>query len=130
MDSIKRLTAHGTSFLLAGHETTSHATAWALYALSTDLEIQSKLREECFSLSKSDPTMDELSSLPFLDSVVRETLRLHPPVESASRTATRDDIIPLERPCIDARGRVQDHVKYVLYYSDFLQCDIPFECQD
>lgn len=74
--------------------------------------------------------MDELSSLPFLDSVVRETLRLHPPVESASRTATRDDIIPLERPCIDARGRVQDHVKYVLYYSDFLQCDIPFECQD
>ncbi|EPT01414.1 hypothetical protein FOMPIDRAFT_1048852 [Fomitopsis schrenkii] len=109
--SDEEILAQVPTFLLAGHETTSNATAWALYALSTDLAIQTKLREECFSLSTSDPTMDELNSLPFLESVVRESLRLHPPVESAARTATRDDIIPLGKPCIDARGRAQDHLR-------------------
>ncbi|KAJ7807570.1 hypothetical protein B0H14DRAFT_2609575 [Mycena olivaceomarginata] len=34
------------TFFLAGHETTSSATAWALYALSVNTAAQTKLREE------------------------------------------------------------------------------------
>ena len=35
--------------------------------------------------------MDELNALPYLDAVVRETMRVHAPVPSSIRIATRDD---------------------------------------
>ncbi|KAH9928291.1 cytochrome P450 [Fomitopsis serialis] len=103
--------ARKSTFLVAGHETTSNAVAWALYALSIEHSMQTKLREECLTLSTDDPSMDELTKLPYLEAVVRETLRLHPPLNNTSREATNDDIIPLSKPYIDVRGNVHDHVK-------------------
>nr|BED42952.1 cytochrome P450 monooxygenase [Trametes versicolor] len=95
------------TFLLTGHETTSSATAWCLYALSQTPDVQHKLRSELLSVDTDRPTMDELAALPYLDMVVRETLRLHAPVASTMRVATRDDIIPLSKPFIG-----QDGVEY------------------
>jgi cytochrome P450 len=43
---------------------------------------------------------DAIEALPFLDAVVRETLRVCPPVHGTIRTATRDDIIPISSPVI------------------------------
>ncbi|KZT73023.1 cytochrome P450 [Daedalea quercina L-15889] len=99
------------TFLVAGHETTSNATAWALYALSIEPQMQTRLREECLALSTDYPSMDELNQLPFLDAVIRETLRLHPPLNNTLREAVTDDVIPLSKPCVDVRGRIHDHVK-------------------
>ncbi|KAF9077281.1 cytochrome P450 [Rhodocollybia butyracea] len=98
------------TFLVAGHETTSTATTWALYALVRKPEIQRKLREELYTLSSDTPDMDELNSLPYLDHVVRETLRVHAPVTSTSRVATKDDIIPLGTPFVDRKGVTRDSV--------------------
>ncbi|KAH9838261.1 cytochrome P450 [Rhodofomes roseus] len=98
-------------FLVAGHETTSSATAWALYALSIEPDMQRRLREECLALATDDPTMDELNELPYLEAVVRETLRLHPPLNNTVRETVKDDIIPLSKPYVDVRGKVHDHVK-------------------
>ncbi|KAL0564285.1 hypothetical protein V5O48_017765 [Marasmius crinis-equi] len=39
--------------------------------------------------------MDDLVNLPYLDSVVRESLRLLSPILNSARVATRDDAIPL-----------------------------------
>ena len=58
--------------------------------------------------------MDELSELPFLDSVVRETLRLHAPVPMSKRVAARDDVIPLQTPYTDIRGKIHDSIRYAL----------------
>ncbi|TFK25770.1 cytochrome P450 [Coprinopsis marcescibilis] len=99
------------TFLVAGHETTSTATTWALYALSLAPQIQSKLRDELLSISTDNPTMDELNSLPYLDAVVRETLRVHPPVTHTIRTAFQDDVIPLETPFTDCNGKVHDVIE-------------------
>jgi cytochrome P450 len=55
------------AFLVAGHETTSAATAWAMHALSLNPSVQIKLREELFTLSTDNPTMDQLNSLPYLE---------------------------------------------------------------
>ncbi|TFK67144.1 cytochrome P450 [Pluteus cervinus] len=98
------------TFLVAGHETTSTGTTWALYALCRDQEIQRKLREELLSVPTENPTMDELNALPYLDAVVRETLRVHTPAPSTVRIATRDDVLPLSKPFTDKRGKVQEGI--------------------
>ncbi len=92
----------------------STATTWALFALTQSPESQIKLRDELLRVDTDTPTMDELNALPYLDWVVRETLRVHSPVPSTIRTAGKDDVIPLSRPFIDKKGRVQDSIRYVL----------------
>ncbi|KAG6856730.1 hypothetical protein H0H87_001330 [Tephrocybe sp. NHM501043] len=99
------------TFLVAGHETTSTATTWALFALSQDLAVQTKLREELLTVETDSPTMDELNALPYLDMVVRETLRVHAPVPSTIREATQDDILPLNQPFTDRKGVVHEGIR-------------------
>jgi len=55
--------------------------------------------------------MDELNALQYLDAVVRETLRVHPPVASTVRVAGKDDVIPLGAPYVDAHGRMHDSIR-------------------
>ncbi|KAG7086435.1 hypothetical protein E1B28_002389 [Marasmius oreades] len=86
------------TFLVAGHETTSTATAWALYALTQHPDMQCRLRDELLTLPNDTPTMDELNSLPYLEAFVRETLRVHAPVPGIKRDAARDGVIPLSVP--------------------------------
>lgn len=101
------------SFLVAGHETTSTAATWCLFALTQAPEVQKKLRAELYTLGTDTPTMDDLSNLPYLDAVVRETMRIHSPVPSTIRVATKDDVIPVGEPFVDRYGQVQDSIKYV-----------------
>ena len=99
------------TFLVVGHETTSTATAWGLFALTQNPEVQDKLRKELLAVGTDNPTMDELNALPYLDAVVRETLRLYPPLASTMRSATKDDILPLGEPVKDKNGNVLDGIK-------------------
>lgn len=46
---------------------------------------------------------DELNALPYLDAVIRETMRLHAPVPSTIRVAGKDDLLPLSEPIINTR---------------------------
>ena len=85
--------------------------AWAIYALSHNKGIQTKLREEVSSLSTDYPTMDDLNGLPYLDAVVRETLRLYSPVAVTQRQAVKDDCIPLSKPFTDKKGIVRNEIR-------------------
>ncbi|KAJ7434091.1 cytochrome P450 [Mycena galericulata] len=96
------------TFLFAGHETTSASLSWALHALSEKPAVQSKLRDELFTLSTENPTMDELNTLAYLESVVRETMRVHAPVMHTQRMAMQDDVLPLSKPFIDKQGKSHD----------------------
>ena len=89
----------------------STATTWALYALTQQPDVQTKLREELFTIGTDNPTMDELNSLPYLDAVVRETLRIHAPVPMTMREAVRDDVIPLGQPVRDLKGNLLDSIR-------------------
>jgi hypothetical protein len=53
----------------------SIATAWALHALSQHTAVQIKLRNELPTSSTDNPSMEELNSLPYLETVVREVMR-------------------------------------------------------
>jgi cytochrome P450 len=74
------------------------------------MRVQSKLREELLQVDTDNPTMDQLNALPYLDMVVRETLRVHAPVPSTIRVAVQDDILPLNDPVTDLKGRVHDFI--------------------
>ncbi|KAF7297536.1 hypothetical protein MIND_00987800 [Mycena indigotica] len=93
------------AFFLAGHETTSAATSWALHALSVNKAVQDRLREELLSVGTDNPTLDELNALPLLEKVIRETMRLHAPVTHILRKSMIDDILPLSKPIVDHTGK-------------------------
>ena len=84
--------------------------------------MQQKLRDELLTFETDSPTMDELNALPYLDMVVRESLRLHAPVPTTIRIPIKDDVIPVSAPFTDRNGDVQDSIKYVdstLYLEEF-----------
>ncbi|KAI0327035.1 cytochrome P450 [Cubamyces sp. BRFM 1775] len=99
------------TFIIAGHETTSDATAWCLYELAQAPHVQAKLREELRAVETDSPTMDELVSLQYLDMVVREILRLRAPVTSTVRTANKTDVVPLETPFRGLDGEMHDSIQ-------------------
>ena len=71
------------TFILAAMDTTSNALAMTLYLLAEHSEVQDKLRQEILQASKGeDIGYDTLVSLPYLDAVCRETLRLYVSVVS------------------------------------------------
>ncbi|KAI0077562.1 cytochrome P450 [Panus rudis PR-1116 ss-1] len=99
------------TFLFAGHETTSSSVTWCLFALTQAPGVQRKLRDELLSVSTDSPTMDELAGLPYLDMVVKETLRIHAPVPMTVRQAVSDTVIPVSEPYIDRSGVVRDEIR-------------------
>ncbi|THH07480.1 hypothetical protein EW145_g3350 [Phellinidium pouzarii] len=97
--------------IMAGYETTSISLTWALIELSLHPEIQVKLREELSEFAVGDPSYDQINNgLPYLDSVTREILRLHPPLSETRRVAAKDDVIPLSEPLTVASGSRVDRI--------------------
>ncbi|KAF4578374.1 hypothetical protein EYR36_000181 [Pleurotus pulmonarius] len=94
------------TFIAAGHETTGTGTTWALFALTQNPKVQAKLREELLDVLTDTPSMEELSALPYLDAVIRETMRLYTPLPSTTRVAHADDVLPLSSPLTDLKGNV------------------------
>lgn len=69
--------------------------------------------------------MDELNALPYLDMVVRETMRIHAPVPSTMRISMKDDILPLNVPFKDRKGILRDGIRYSVLQmlsATFLTC--------
>lgn len=97
------------TFMFAGTDTTSLAMTWILFLIAKYPDVQRRLRAELLSVIPSTPieslTEDEVQSLyatiaelPYLDNVIKETLRLIPPVHSSIRVATQDDMVPTSSP--------------------------------
>ena len=62
---------------MAGHDTTSNALARILHLLTLNPNAQNKIRQEVTEArAKGDLTYDELMALPYLDAVIRESMRL------------------------------------------------------
>ncbi|KAF8738044.1 cytochrome p450, partial [Rhizoctonia solani] len=101
-----------STFLAAGHETTSSTTSWALYALTKHPEVQTKLRQELLKAGLGDePSMEELEKISYLDNFVREVLRVHAVVPLTSREADCDTVIPVGESYIDIHGNIQHGIR-------------------
>ncbi|KAK7466282.1 hypothetical protein VKT23_005010 [Stygiomarasmius scandens] len=95
-----------STLIFAAMDTTSGALTRILHLLATHPEAQDKLRQEVLNAQQNgqDLDYDTLTSLPYLDAICRETLRLYPPISHIVRHANQDTILPLSSPIIGLDG--------------------------
>lgn len=78
------------TLLLAGHETVANALSWTWHLLAEHPRVREVLEDElAATLGNASPSPDRLKDLPYLEAVVRESLRLYPPVWVLARQSTR-----------------------------------------
>jgi cytochrome P450 len=77
------------TLMLAGHETTANALAWAWLLLDEHPDAAGRLHAEVDALP-GPPSYDELGRLPWTRAVVAETMRLYPPAWIVGRRLLAD----------------------------------------
>lgn len=93
------------TMLIAGHDTSTAQLSWSLHLLANHPDVQARARDEVDSvLGASSPTISTISQLAYLDQVVKETLRLYPPIHLGSRVAACD--LSFGEHCIPSGTRV------------------------
>lgn len=79
------------SLIGAGYDTTSSSASWIVHALGANPHVFADLRTQVRdTIADRAPTVDDLRSMPLVDAVVRETLRLWPPGVVSGRIAVDD----------------------------------------
>lgn len=76
------------TLLVAGHETTATALAWAAHWLSHNPDVLARLREEVDGVG-SDAPSEEIAKLPYLSAVCDETLRIEPILPETARVVRK-----------------------------------------
>lgn len=89
--SEKEIIAQAVLLLFAGHETTTSMLTWLCVELARHPEVMQRAREEQLQLaSKGDLSLEQLGQMPYLEQVLWEVERLHPPVGGGFRGIIKD----------------------------------------
>jgi cytochrome P450 len=87
------------TIFIAGHETTANALTWTFYLLSQNQDVERKLHDEINSVlgDSSDnsvgnriPSANDIPKLQYTEKVLRESMRLYPPVWTIGRYVEND----------------------------------------
>lgn len=79
------------SLMIVGHTTTSSALTWVLAEIAQHPDVEAKIVAELDEvLGGRAPTMGDIKGLKYLDMVIRETLRMHPPSWAMPRDVVED----------------------------------------
>ncbi|CAO1381140.1 unnamed protein product [Diamesa hyperborea] len=88
------ITEEVDTFMFEGHDTTTSAISFTLYLLSQNSDVQQKILEETRSVLGNDclvaPTYNHLQEMKYLEAVIKESLRLYPPVPMFGRFLEED----------------------------------------
>ncbi|XP_043930499.1 cholesterol 24-hydroxylase-like [Protopterus annectens] len=76
------------TFFIAGHETTANQLSSTLMELTRQPEILTRLQAEvdCFVGEKKNLEYEDLRKLQYMSQVLKESLRMYPPIPGTSRT--------------------------------------------
>jgi len=107
------------SFIAAGHETSGAFLQWTLYYLATHPELQEQLRDEVNAVlgDEDDITYEHYQNLTLMDQVLKESLRLRPPIPIMLRSSSEDLTLQGYRvkkgtPILIMLGAMQKDPKY------------------
>ncbi|KAJ7479368.1 cytochrome P450 [Mycena galericulata] len=104
------LVASTSMILFAATDTTSSSLNRMFHILSLFPEVQEKLRAEILA-APVNLDHDTVVALPYLDALVREILRLHPPAAPGMfREAVADAVLPLSTPITGTDGAVMSSI--------------------
>nr|XP_029733570.1 probable cytochrome P450 4ac1 isoform X1 [Aedes albopictus] len=80
------------TFTFEGHDTTGSAFVFIFLLIAHDQLVQQRLFEEVQSMfnNQSNLTVQDYSDLKYMDRVIKESLRIYPPVPFISRLITED----------------------------------------
>ncbi|CAG2106046.1 unnamed protein product [Medioppia subpectinata] len=80
------------TFIFAGHDTTAICLSWTYHFIGLYPEIQRKLHQELDSILTTNcmVTIDDIKRMPYLEAVIKESLRLRPPVPVILRAIKQD----------------------------------------
>ena len=83
-----------TTLIIAGHETTASMLNWTWFLLANHPQVEAKLHAELDSLpDEAEPTLQNMETLHYAHNVLREALRLYPPVWVISRRTIEADVL-------------------------------------
>ncbi|KAF7176132.1 hypothetical protein CNMCM7691_001608 [Aspergillus felis] len=107
--------------LLAGRDTTTCCLSWTFRLLVRHEQVTMRLRKEIASVmgNSMDPTREQIRKMPYLSCVIKESLRLYPPVPLNNREAIRTTILPTgggpdaDRPILVRKGELVVVSQYV-----------------
>jgi len=79
-------------FMFAGHHTSSNTSAWTLLEICRNPQYLAELRAEIDSLYAREKllSMNAQRDIPLLEGFMRESLRVHPPLNAITRRVLRD----------------------------------------
>lgn len=88
--------ANVMTLLLAGEDTTAHSLSWAMYFISQDKDLQSRLHlasTDAFGSSRLCPTFEDVKKLDLFEFVAQETSRFKPVVPIIYLEAVMDVVL-------------------------------------
>lgn len=90
----KQLRDEVATLMLAGHETTANTLSWTWMLLSQYPQVREKLQAELQQVLQGKlPTVEDLRRLPYTQQVIKESMRLYPPVSLMGREVAQDTTI-------------------------------------
>lgn len=82
------------TLLFSGFDTTSRTLSWVFHALAENSHVEEAVHEELERvLGGRNPGVEDLPNLPYLQKVVKETMRVFPALPIIGRRAKGDDVI-------------------------------------
>lgn len=81
---------HIIFLMMAAHDTTTSAISSVCFALAKNPEWQQRVRDEILAIDKSSLSYEEMPNFETAGLVLKEALRLYPPLPMIPRTAIRD----------------------------------------
>ncbi|KAK6118416.1 hypothetical protein DH2020_047833 [Rehmannia glutinosa] len=89
------------NLMIAGRDTTSSALTWFMWLVSTNPEVENKIRDELKSILPLKENekgrifgVEEIKNLVYLHGAICEALRLYPPVPFQHKEPLKPDILP------------------------------------
>ncbi|XP_023209501.1 cytochrome P450 4C1-like [Centruroides sculpturatus] len=97
------------SIIFGGHDTSTYGICWTLYLVGRYEDVQEKVYQELHEIFRNDKyrdiTVEDLKKMRYLDCVIKEALRIYPPVAFISRhnpseMKVGEYILPANSSCV------------------------------